>query len=55
MGPNGVFLADGSLDTSNGGHPNTNSYQGGQVRSTGIVITDVSVADTIMSFTVTFT
>jgi hypothetical protein len=54
VGPDGVFLADGSLDTSTNGHPNTNSYQGGEVKSTGIFITNISVPDKVMTFQVSF-
>jgi M6 family metalloprotease-like protein len=53
LGPDGVFLADGSLQS--GGYPNTNSYRGGEVKSTGIVITDISAPDKVMSFKVSFT
>jgi M6 family metalloprotease-like protein len=50
FGPDGVFLADGS--PAEGGHPNTNTYQG---QATGIVISEISVPDKVMSFKVEFT
>lgn len=52
IGPDGVFLADGSLADYR--YPNTNSYQGGQEKPTGVTISDVSVPDKVMIFQVTF-
>jgi M6 family metalloprotease-like protein len=53
VGPDGVFLADGSL-AGRGGYPNTNSYQGGTERPTGITISEITVPDVVMSFRVQF-
>jgi hypothetical protein len=54
VGPDGVFLADGSVMADLGGYPNTDSYQGGEQKPTGIVIESVSVPDKIMTFSVRF-
>jgi hypothetical protein len=58
VGPDGVFLADGSISSNlpNGAYryPNTNSYQGGQEKPSGVVISGISVPDTVMTFQVQF-
>ncbi|KAG7355741.1 protease [Nitzschia inconspicua] len=52
IGPDGVLLEDGSL--AHYRYPNTNSYQGGQEKSSGVTISGISVPDKVMSFQVTF-
>ena len=54
VGPDGVFLSDGSVNANGNGYPNTNSYQDGQDRTTGIVIDSISVPDKVMTFSVRF-
>ena len=54
VGPDGVFLADGSLSMFQGGFPNTRSYQDGTLRDSGVTIKNISVPDVTMSFTVSF-
>jgi hypothetical protein len=50
--PDGVLVADGTASKST--YPNTNSYQDGQETSSGIVISDITIPDTTIAFTVTF-
>jgi hypothetical protein len=53
IGPDGVFLQDGSTSAAYK-YPNTNSYQGGEEKPSGVVIADISVPDTVMTFKVSF-
>ena len=42
VGPDGVFLAGGSLSMFQGGFPNTKSYQDGTLRDSGVTIKNIS-------------
>jgi M6 family metalloprotease-like protein len=50
--PDGAYRRDGTLSPH--GHPNTNSYQSGREKSTGVSILDISASSRIMSFRVAF-
>ncbi len=52
VGPDGAFNRDGTVSPN--GHPNTNSYQGGSEKRTGISILDISAANAVMTFRVAF-